>query len=85
MGHTNATRLLLSLGADLNVRNSRNAGETPLELARVSGNGTGMGFDFPPEVRLRDPGRHNRPAEARTAVIQLLEEAAAAATPRAAR
>ena len=75
MGRPNTVHLLLSLGADLNVKNNRNGGETPLALARVSGDGNNMGFGTPPEVRLGYPGGVNRPAEARATVVKLLEEA----------
>lgn len=77
MGRPNTVRLLLSLGADVNAKNYRNGGETPLALARVSGDGNNMGFGTPPEVRLGYPA-HNRPAEDRAIVLKLLEAATAA-------
>jgi len=61
----------------LNARN-----ETPLELARKSGQGGSfMGYGSPPEVR---PGYMGRrlPAENYTTIIQLLEQAEASAVPK---
>ena len=78
MGQLEMVKLLLAHGADMNLKNNRNGGETPLALARVSGNSTGMGFGYPPEITKGHPG-HNRPAEDRAAIVKLLEEAAVVA------
>lgn len=79
-GHVEAVRLLLAKGADVKVLNARQ--ETPLQLARKSGQGGGfMSYASPPEVRPNFVGRRP-PAENYTAIIQLLEQAEASAVPK---
>lgn len=72
MGQVEMVKLLLAHGADLKLKNNRNGGETPLDLARLPGNSTGMGFGVPPEVRQGYP-RRNLPDEQREAILRLLE------------
>jgi ankyrin repeat protein len=76
MGQLGMVRWLLAHGADLKSKNTRNKGETPLDLARLPIDAIGMGFGTPPEIRRNYPSRSRSPENC-AEILKLLEAATA--------